>query len=317
MYYAQQDFLAPKHLLETNNEYNVIWDISNISVIDDTSGHPRIVGDSGKIIANGAKQGWFSNGTIFGIDSNNGKIVWEVSEDSGGDMLVQNGTLYFGTVGTANLRSYNIKNGEIIWSTPMFWGHSVSDINYADNKIFVVSSNDTFFILNDQGKILDTSYITYRTFLISGGVLYRQDNFSMTAIEFSSKKELWTVDIGERFTHAPIFNDGEIFLRTWSIPTNIYSIDQYVGKVNWVTTQDTISNLCIIGDKIYFMNRDGYLVAINRYSSLETSRVKFSPDFDLHKQISSYSVACDAANNVLAITFGDNTEIMGLKILNP
>ena len=76
-------------------------------------------------------------------------------------------------------------------------------------------------------------------------------------------------------------------------------------------TQDIVSNLCIIGDKIYFLNRDGYLVAINRYSSLEDSRVKFSPEFDMSKQISSYSVACDMANNVLAISFSDNTQIMG------
>ena len=317
IYDAQQDYLAPEHHLETNNEYDVIWDLSNIRVGDNTISHPRIVGTSGKIIANGAKQGWFSSGTVFGIDSINGEIVWEISEDTGGDMFAQDDILYFGTVGTANLRAYNIESGELIWATPLFWGHSVKSIYHAGNNIFVFTSNDTFFVLNEQGEILDTSHMSYQPFLVLGGVLYRGDNFSMTAVELSSKKELWGANIGERFTHALVFDDGEIFLRTWNIPTKIYSIDQYIGKVNWMITQGVVSNLCIVGDKIYFLNHDGYLVAINRYSSLEDSRVKFSPEFDFYKQISSYSVACDKTNNVLAITFGDNTEVMGLKILNP
>jgi len=316
-YEAQQDYLVPKHLLETNKEYENIWDLSNIRVGADTFNHPRIVGTSGKIIANGAKQGWFSSGSVFGIDSINGEVVWEISGDTEGDMFAQNKTLYLGTVSTANLKSYNIENGELLWSTPLFRGHSVSSIYYSENKLFVGDSNEMFFILNEQGEVLDSFYLPYRPFLELGGVLYRQDNFSIRAVELSSKKELWILDIGKRFTHSPIFDNGEILLRTESEPTNIYSIDQHAGKVTWMISQDILSNLCVIGDKIYFTNRDSYLVVINRYSGNEISRVRFSPQFDLDKQIGSYSVACDKKNNILAVTFRDNTEIMGLKILNP
>lgn len=113
------------------------------------------------------------------------------------------------------------------------------------------------------------------------------------------------------------FDGGEIFLKTKNSSPLIYSIDQYTGKLNWVSTQTLQSNFCLIGDKVYFTTPDGELVAINRYSSIEKSRVKFSPVFDLNKQIGDYYIACDTTNNVLAISFGDNTQIMGLKILNP
>lgn len=316
-YEAQQDYLAPRHRLETNNEYEVIWDLTNIRIGDDTFRHPRIVGAPGKIIANGAKQGWFSSGSVFGIDSIRGDLVWEISGEAGGDMIAQNNILYLGTVGTANVKSYNIETGESLWSTPLFQGHSVSGIYYGENKIFVRDSNEMFFILDEQGEVLDTLYVPYQPFLELDGIFYRKDNFTLKAVERSSQKEFWQLDIGKYFYHPPVFDNGEIFLRTEYEPTNIYSIDQYVGKVNWMISQDILSNLCIIGDKIYFTNRDSYLVAINRYSGNEISRVKFSPQFDLDKQIGSNSVACDTTNNVLAIAFGDNTEIMGLKILNP
>jgi hypothetical protein len=151
------------------------------------------------------------------------------------------------------------------------------------------------------------------------GVFYMENApLGIKAVEASSNKELWSLDTGQQHTYDPIFDEGEIFIRTISsVPAEIYSIDQSTGKVNWAAFQDALSNLCVVGTKIYFTIPDGYLVAINRYSGTEISKVQFSPKFDMEKQIGSYRIACDKVNNVLAISFGDNTQIMGLKILNP
>ena len=84
-----------------------------------------------------------------------------------------------------------------------------------------------------------------------------------------------------------------------------------------MVTQDIVSNLCILKDKIYFLTSDGYLMAIDKMTGKEVSKVRFLPDFDLEKQIGGYFVSADSLNNVLAVSFGDNTQIMGLKITNP
>jgi outer membrane protein assembly factor BamB len=144
-----------------------------------------------------------------------------------------------------------------------------------------------------------------------------EDVSGIKAVDLSSNTKLWLQEIDDRYTHVPIFNDGEIFLRTWSTPAKIYSIDQYTGKVNWVVSQDAFSNLCLLGKEIYFTSINGDLVAINRYTGNEISRLKFSPQFDLDKQVSGYYVACDPTSNVLAISFGDNNQIMGLKVIKP
>jgi hypothetical protein len=65
------------------------------------------------------------------------------------------------------------------------------------------------------------------------------------------------------------------------------------------------------------VSEDGYLVALDRATGDEISRVKFSPEIDLNKQHGGYFITGDPTNNILAISFGDNTRIMGLEIKNP
>ena len=319
IYRSQENIPAPDHVLEANSEYEVLWNRTDINAEGTGSFGtiPKIVSSPNKIIIMGWRKDSVLGSLILGLNSESGEILWEVPAWYSGKIIASDDAVYLGTSGSAKVRSLNIENGELLWSTFLPWAHSVSDIYFAENRIFVHTNDSEFFVLNERGEILDNFRETFRTFLELQGVLYREDVLGIRAVELATKNELWSLDIDDQYTHAPIFDDGEIFLRTWSTPAKIYSIDQYIGKVNWVTSQDAFSNLCLLGKTIYFTSFDGYLVAINRYTGNEISRIKFSPQFDVDKQISAYYVACDATSNVLAISFGDNNQIMGLKVINP
>jgi outer membrane protein assembly factor BamB len=312
---AHQDSLIT-HLLDTNNEFDAIWNVSDIRM-GNSNRIPDMVGAPGKIIIYGWESGGAQSGIIFGLDSSNGNIGWTIPGVYGGYIIAQGENLYRGTAGTATVQSYSIEDGKLLWDTRLPWSHSTTDLYFAENKIFVHTNDSEFFILNGKGEIIDSFSETLRTFLEIDGVLYMKENFSIKAIDFSSKKELWRLELDDDYGQAPIFDDGTIFLRTWDTPTYLYSIDQSTGKVNWEVTQDVLSNLYVADDKVYFINRDSCLVAIDRFSGNETFKLKFSPAFDLNKQNSGYVVTGDPTNNVLAISFGDNGQIMGLRIINP
>ncbi len=74
-----------------------------------------------------------------------------------------------------------------------------------------------------------------------------------------------------------------------------------------------------MGDKIYFISYGdgGYLIAIDRYFGREISKVKFSPPFYLNENTYGYKISGDPTNNILTISFGESTQIMGLKIVHP
>jgi outer membrane protein assembly factor BamB len=319
IYRSQENIPAPDHVLEANGDYEALWSRADIHAegANSLGTTPMIVSSPNKIIIMGWRKDSFRDSIILGLNAESGEILWEVPAWYSGKIIASDNAVYLGTSGTAKVRSLNVENGELLWSTPLPWAHSVVDIYFAENQIFAHTNDSEFFVLNEQGKILDNYPETFRTFLELNRVLYMDDVPGIKAVELATKNELWSLDIDDRYTYAPIFDDGEIFLRTWANPGKIYSIDQYIGKVNWVTSQDALSNLCLLGETIYFTSFDGSLVAINRYTGDEISRVKFSPQFDLDKQISDYYVACDPTSNVLVISFGDNNQIMGLKVINP
>lgn len=303
------------HLLERNDELEVIWDVSGMS-ISTSYRSPLIVSVPGKFIV----EGWDdkSSLSLFALDSLSGNILWQTqfNSDMRGYITSQDSVVYRGTFGAANIQSYNADNGKLRWKTDLPWAHSTSEIYFADNKVYVFTSDNMFFILNEQGEILDSRDETFTTYVEIGNILYFEENISLKAVDSTTREELWRVKTDDRFTHSPIFSDGEIFLRTWAVPSYVYSIDQRTGKINWKVSQDVLSNLAVSEDKIYFISFDGYLIVLDRGSGNELAKVKFSPSFDLTIGTDGYFISVDPTNNVLAVSFADNSQILGVKILN-
>jgi outer membrane protein assembly factor BamB len=240
----RQDSLAPHHLLETNDKYEVIWDLSYIHVMDNNE-RPMIVNAPGKIIVEGVKNGELQP-SIIGLDSMSGDVIWQIKiGNAGDDIITNNNILYRGTSGTAEVQAYSVENGKLLWKTRLPWGHSVSDLYFAENKIFVYTNNDIFFILNEQGEILETIHTTDRMFLETDGVLYMEGAFSIKAVDLASRTELWHVKLDNDYYHAPIFENGTIFIDTSAVPPSVYSIDQSSGGVKWKVSQ-TISSKFVI-----------------------------------------------------------------------
>ena len=318
MYESQKEYSFAPHLLEQNDNFEELWTMSEIR-LGGGDQRPTVVGGGGKVILQGLKKGTYLNSAIVGLDSITGKIIWQIpATGSGpGEKIIQNNVLYRGTSGTAAIQSYNIENGELIWQTWLPGGHSVVEIYFAENKLFAYTSDSEFFVLNEEGMILDNFQNDLRVFLEMNGVLYVERNFAITALDSSTKNEIWQSEIEDYYTHSPIFDNGTIILRTWVTPAYIYSIDQYTGRVNWKVLKDVLSNLYVSNGKIYFLSSDGFLVVLDKKSGNEILRLEFSPAFDLKGQYSGYFVSGDSDNDVLVVSFGDNTQIIGLRISDP
>jgi outer membrane protein assembly factor BamB len=315
LFNIQPETQALHHLPEANEEFRLIWELSNIRV-DNNDQRPMIVSVPGKIIFEGWNDG--KSLVLTAVDSLSGDVLWQKPvHSSSGYVISQNTVLYRGTFGAAEIQSYNADTGELVWESKLPFAHSVTELYSTTDRIFIFTGDNNFYILNAQGEVIEKRYETFRTYKEIDGKIYRDKNFSFQLVDTLTQKNVWSVKIGDRFTHSPVFHDGKIYLRTWAIPTEIYSIDESTGIVDWKVSYDVLSNLCILKDRIYFLTSDNNLVAIDRLSGNEVSEVKLLPDFDRKKQIGGYFVAADSSNNVLAISFGDNTQIMGLKITNP
>jgi outer membrane protein assembly factor BamB len=307
--------LSP-HAIEENESFDVAWTVSNVS-IRRSDRTPQIVSVPGKIIILGHAEGSVGS-RVVAFDSLSGKKLWQTSRFySGGYILAHDQVLYLGSIGGAEAVAYNTEDGEMLWRTVLPWAASTMEIHFAENKLFIFTSDNEFFILDEQGKIIETRGESYYPYFEAGGVFYVGEYKALKAVDISTRKEIWQLKTDEEFTHSPVFDSGAIFLRTWRNPGYVYSIDQATGKVNWKVSQNALSNLCVVNDKIYFIDFDSYLVAIDRHSGEEITRVKITPSIDWSNGTDFYFIGADPTNNALALYFGDAGQLLGVKIKKP
>lgn len=311
----------PLYALEENSEYTVIWNRTDIS-INPNDQRPNMVGGSGKIIVNGRKNEPLASRKIYGLDSLSGEYIWEANDADSGQLIIEGRYLYFGTVGGARVISYDIYNGELVWSTSLPWTQSVSEIYFAEKKLFIYTSDFEFFVLNSNGEILSnlskSTNGSFRVFLEKNNMLFTEALLAIKAVDASSRQEVWNLSLGNQYTHSPIFSDRTIFLRTWNgSDVSIYSIDQMTGVANWKVSANAISNLYVAGDKLYYVSWDGCLVSLDSNTGNEISRVKFLPEVDTNATTGGFSITGDVVNDIIAVTFAGNDQIMGIKVINP
>lgn len=311
----QANFVS-QHVLEPNDNFRMLWQVTDIS-IGRNNRRSNLVGLPGKIMILGVKSGGPQSGSLIALDSLTGNTVWTSPAASEGDIISHGENLYSGNSGIAAIYSYDIQNGKVLWRTILFGGHSVIDLYFDGDKIFAYTNDFEFFVLDTTGEIIDSFSETDRVFLEINNILYMDDLDAIKAIEYSSKKEIWKVELGAGYIHAPIFDNGTIFLRTGGTSPSIYSIDQSTGMINWKKTQSISSNLYITDEAIYFINNDGSLSALDKLTGDDVINVKLSPPIDIDNPNNSYFISGDPANNLLALYFGDSKQIMGLQILDP
>lgn len=306
----------PLYTLESNEKFETVWNATGLE-IPPNSRRSNIVGLPGKIVFISRKSGWNQTGSLVALDSLTGNIVWTSPGASLGEIISHGENLYRGIYGSATIYSYDAKNGNVLWHTRLPGGHSVSDLFFAEDKIFAYTNDFEFFILDSTGKIIDSFSETDRVFLEIENILYMDDLGAIKAIASSTKKELWKVRLKDEYTYAPIFDNGTIYLRTEGGSPSIYSIDQITGTVYWEKTVNIISNLYITDTKIYFIDQNSNLIELDKGTGDDISNIKISPSIDTYKLNKNFFVSGDAANNLLALYFGDGNQIICLKILNP
>ena len=311
----------PDRTLEVNDEYEVLWTDDAISGCDFDVPLVAIPGAVFFETSTG-----MSLSTPLGaprlkaVDSLTGESLWQIDPQSRAAILVaQDAILYRAVLGkNAEVTAYQADSGTLLWKTqlPPRTNMPVS-MYFADNKLFVSTANDRYFVLNAQGEIITERNRQAKIYLEVDGILYLQ-GAAFKAIELASETELWQVHT-DGYAFAPVFDTGTIFLRD-GYSGLIYSIDQSTGKVNWIAEQGIYSNLFVDSKRMYFIDLDGYLVSLDRDTGIELSKVRFSVPFDLDNPRTRGVNNCitgDRANNVLVMSFYDNKQILAVKIMKP
>ncbi len=142
-------------------------------------------------------------------------------------------------------------------------------------------------------------------------ILYQDRSNRLIGVDLKSKESLWEINLGNgRIIFSPIIDRDTMFIQTTRA---IFSVNLETKEVNWQSSYNIVSNLCVMDQKIYFLTSDGALMSIDKKTGEQISKVKFTTDqFDYPYK---YHIAGDRDNQILVISFEDADQLLGLKIV--
>lgn len=306
-----------KHVLVENSFAKMLWKKENIMIFID-SGASMLTSAPNRIITLEIQPK-----NLSAFNSLTGDLSWEKPGAFPNILAVHDMTIYLTNLNS--FEAYDSSDGNKIFQTLLPYSGLFTSINFDEDNIFLHSANGSFFALDLQGSIVrSTGPNTYPMPYIINDVTYANTIDGIIATDTQTEELIWQANIPEEgFYTGPYFSEDSIYIRTGSstIPGKVYAIDKITGTILWKDDTDAISNICLLGENIYFLTQEGYLKVLDRKTGVEVERLEFFPrPFILPTaewRLGGYYVTSDTTNNILAVSIGDSYQLFALKVINP
>lgn len=295
-----------------NSVYEKIWEISEINIASNGV-KPTIVNGDNVFYIHGSES--IKGSFVKAIQSVDGKLIWETNLNTieNGEIIYSDGYIFLGVGGLPQILALD-DSGAILWRKTI-GTRSVSNLYFVNDQLNIYTASQNFYIFDKEGNaIRERTFESENVFFVENNIKYHIDVNSFVAVNEVTNEKIWEVEVDGNLLGKPIFEHENIFYVS-RFPLKIISMNRESGFVNWVKEYFVLSNLCVMDTKIYFIDYEGYLVEINKINGEQLSKVKFNRSVDSSRQ--AYYIAGDVENNILAIAFGLERQVLGLKISNP
>lgn len=306
-----------QHVFVESSFADLIWKKEHIMAFIDL-GAPTLTAAPNRIIVLGIQPK-----KLYAFDSLTGKLTWEKPGSSPNILAAYNSIIYLADLN--KFEAYNTQDGTKLFEVLLPYSGLFTSINFDKDNIFMHSANGSFYMLDMNGNIIkSTGPNTYPMPYIVNNITYADNTTGLIATDTQTGDLLWEANIpDENFYTGLYFSEDSIYIRAGNstVPGNVYAIDRHNGTIRWEHDVDAISNVSLLGENIYFLTQEGYLMVLDQRTGLEMAKLEFSPrPFILPTaewRLGGYYVASDPSNNVIAVSLGDSYQLFALKINNP
>lgn len=303
------------HIPANERDIEILWEKTYV-VLADNPDYPSLVSSDNIVLLEGRNRDEPGKFQVFAYQVDDGQSIWNIEAPSyASSALIESGVYFRGIVG--RIQAFELLTGNLLWETKLPGARSVADLYAYEDKIVAQTNNDKeYTLLAMNGQILQRTSIKNRSFFRINDLTFIKKYNAIEVIEGSSGMVRWSLDVDDGVSFTPLVSNGNIYLVSKGVPNKIISVELETGDVNWQRNTKAISNLCILGSNIYFLETDGSLVGLDKGNGEIGPTINFSPGADWNTRPGRYYVTCDTSVNVLVLSFGDTDQIIGLRLVD-
>jgi outer membrane protein assembly factor BamB len=174
------------------------------------------------------------------------------------------------------VRKYNRHTNEVLWTTKYGnsnwspqWEPIILDKYVAaivDDHIALMEKESGKLILDLKGKGFEDGISLSENYLIC-----TKEGGKTWAVDISTGKTAWSIDVGEEAGYGNVTDNGKIYLPSWD--PKFFCLDQKTGKKIWTLNLKEFKESCgsgfeevpvLVGDKLYAVQSDNGLFIIDK-----------------------------------------------------
>lgn len=226
-----------------------------------------------------------SSGTLYGFDSQSGKVIFKTRSDNASPIrstpLVKNDKLYFGDWNGV-VYCFDIKQDRFLWKKKTYsfdkpystFGGIASEFTVFKDLLFFGARNFVLNVLRTDSGEKEWTYIEANGgWVIGDPVIYDNklymggsDNHKMIALDPITGQLLWEFNAGQNIYTRPVVTNDRVIFTSGPIykpndPGGFWIIDRAKGKLiaKVQIPKGTYSSPVMVDQSVIFGSNDGYV----------------------------------------------------------
>lgn len=304
-----------RHIGDNTLNLREHWRKSQISISGSPYGSPDLLVVHSRVICrlyDSSKRSF----RLQVFDAANGGLVWDLQDN--GPYIAEpaaDAKRVYAMV-SFKIRAYDLNNGRRLWESQELPSHRSYDLRSDGQRLYVrdTTKDNVYYLDVNTGETSSVSPLStgdsFRLLAQFPQFDVHTSNRAVRAVDRTTRKTLWTTDIGDIWTapQLPVLFDNVLLVGVWD---QVFAIDVQTGQVKW-RNQDTpfASNFVVTDDGyLYALDYNARLVRFDVKTGQEKGHIQFTPP---HTNVSEkrYWVAGDG--QMLFVSFEDSQELIAL-----
>ncbi|MBC7878722.1 MAG: PQQ-like beta-propeller repeat protein [Anaerolineales bacterium] len=300
---SNQDKIAvPNHIISTQENYQLIWERTNVDIEKDHEYFIATMGERVVIAGNDALH------IINETDTQSIKLVCPSSVSVHKDMIFV-GNCFSEVIALDVI-------GNQIWKTTIKNEGNITKLIITNDLLYSYTENDNVYRISLTGIVEDKVDFGCSNILITSTAIYSRCDGGISKYNLPSNLLTWKIYIDEPVHGLPLLENADVIVTTNKEFRNVFVLDGLTGHTKWHTSSNNIvSNIVSQNGLLFYLTTAGELIGKNVGNGDTKVKIQLTSTTDETNSFTASYHYLLAKDKIIFIYTGDTSQLFAIKII--